>query len=694
MPDLVAGSGTRASRFGALALASVVGVLLAIRGASLLFDHSLHSIDGAMQTWFALDNFAAGNQLGSEFQSYLGVTMPIALLPIFMAAGGTLFASTLSAYLAVLLGAFATAYAIVWMLKTVCPDQRWMIAIGLVFVFYFFGAAIAQAIGLSYPLSLDPGVSLRPVRSLLPVLVLPVFVWALRLAFEQSTLVPAIALGTIVGFGSLWSNDSGIPLLIATVAALVLALHRQPALLVRWLGVFGLSTIVSAAVVVMAVTQGVPEPWLQYNFRDVAGDQIWYFAPWDRSTRILAWTDIPQIVLGGNLLSTLSLVLLCASVFAAAVKSVLAKGDLIREPAFVMVGASVIGTALIPQIGGHIDGLYNDMTFMLGVCGPLIIMRDRVGGLINRLRRSVPVQAPLIATGLATLLMVGAEGARAAQTISSSDRSVYDQDLGFFVTESFAQDLAAMRDLSEHWDSQQIPQDRRILSVYTSALDVSAGTVSPAPVGSLIHALGNTNRAAYTDLVANSKVQAVTTIEPNYSGWEGWMRRANWPFFQALRENYQPVARTDQHVLWLPRTDRLGVAVDAECEVASRAGHVLDLRVSSPRSGWASISVDRLGPVGAGRNAILTVTESSPWVSAVDREPWSDFPRYGAPNQMHLSLVAPVVADQATTLRLEMLDQSSVGSARCEATILEAIEFASLPGFAGTIEAHLQGGGQ
>ena len=58
----------------------LVAAIVTLRGNALLYDHSLNSIDGAMQTWFALDNFADGKQLGSDFQSYLGITVILGLV--------------------------------------------------------------------------------------------------------------------------------------------------------------------------------------------------------------------------------------------------------------------------------------------------------------------------------------------------------------------------------------------------------------------------------------------------------------------------------------------------------------------------------------------------------------------------------------------------------------------------------------
>ena len=210
-------------RSGAIAIMFVCATLIALRAASLLYDHSLHSIDGAMQTWFALGNFADGEQLGVAFQSYLGVTMILALLPLFWAFGGTLYASTLAAYAAVAIGVFASAYALVWMMRWVAPRERWAAALLLVFVFYLVGPLVADAIGLRYPLGFDPGVSLRPLRGALPVFVLPVFVWALRRIRADGSSTAALILGAVAGLGLLWSNDAGIPLVLALVIALVAA---------------------------------------------------------------------------------------------------------------------------------------------------------------------------------------------------------------------------------------------------------------------------------------------------------------------------------------------------------------------------------------------------------------------------------------------------------------------------------------
>ncbi len=680
-------------RGGMLALVGVAAALASLRGMALVHAHSLNSIDGALQTWFALDHFARGEALGTAFQSYLGITMVLALLPVFVAFGQTLFASTLAACTMVLAGAFGAVWACVWLIRPVPPRARWQAALVLAFLFHYAGPLAAGAVGLAWPATLDPGVSLRPLRGALPFLVLPFFVVLLRRVLREGRALPGcFLLGLVAGAGLLWSNDAGIPLVIALALGLVTALHRRAGLLARTLAAFGVGVMTSPGAILLAVTRGAPGPWLAYNFRDVAGDQFWFFGPWERSTRILGPADLPNILVHADPLSALSLVVLALCVAFAAVQRLRGRSAPVRGSAFVFVGASVLGTALVPQIGGHVGAEYNGITFVLGACAPLIVapagLWRRAGGL---LRAIGPRQAGVLA-GLAALAMVGIEAGRLATTVTGSDRTVHDPALGFRVTPAYAADLAAMRRLAAAWEAAGVPQDRRLLSVYTSPLDIAAGVGSPADVGSLIHALGPEKRAAFTALVAERQVAAVTTIAPDYSGWEGWLRRAQWPFFRALHANYVPIARNEQQVLWVRAERAAAPPAPASCRVAERAPGSLVIEVAAPVPGLATVTVTRRPPFATGRGAMLTVIEDSPETAAAPQDRWADFPRYGIANAEALELLAPVAPGRPTRLTLEVLDGSAVGEASCTADVLPAFDFVALPGLTEGVARHLAGG--
>lgn len=673
---------------GFAALGGVFVVLAGLRGGWLLHAHSLNSIDGALQTWFAADHFARGEQLGTAFQSYLGITMVMALLPVFVGFGKTLFASTLAAYTMVLAGAFACSYACAWLIRPVPPRARWQAALVLLFLFYFAGPMGGQATGIIWPATLDPGVSLRPLRGALPFAVMPFFVVLVRrVLLEGRALAGGLPLGLVAGAGLLWSNDAGIPLVIALAGALVLALWERPLLLAKTLAAVALGVMASAGAILMGVTHGAPGPWFTYNFRDVAADQFWFFAPWERSTRILSPADLPQILAHADPLAALGLVVLAGCLAFAAVQRLRRRSAPVRGSAFLFVGASVLGTALLPQIGGHVGAEYNGITFVLAVCAPLIVAPAGVWRRLQGLLRLASPRKVAVLTGVAALAMVGTEAARLA---ASPARTAYEPALGFHVTPEYAADLAAMRRLAEAWDRAGIPADRRLLSVYTSPLDIAAGVRSPADVGSLIHALGPEKRAAFTALVARGEVAAVTTIAPDYSGWEGWLTRASWPFFRALRENYAPIARNDQQVLWVRAEGKRAAYAPASCRVAAReAGHLV-LEIAAPARGIASVSVTRQPPFATGRGAIPTMVEESPdTLDTNDR--WAGFPRYGIANVAALELMAPVAPGRATRLTLETLDQSAIGNATCTAEVLPEIDFAALPPLPEGIARHLGG---
>ncbi|WP_285712494.1 hypothetical protein [Erythrobacter oryzae] len=681
--------GLRGRSRGFAALAVVFAVLAALRGAWLLHGHSLNSLDGALQTWFALDHFSRGEQLGAAFQSYLGITMVLALVPVFVAGGKTLFASTLAAYVMVLLGAFACAYACAWLIRPIPPRRRWQAALVLLALFYFAGPLAGQASGIVWPATLDPGVSLRPLRGALPFFVLPFFVVLVRrVRLDGRALAGGLPLGLIAGAGLLWSNDAGIPLVLALAGALVLALWERPLLLAKTLAGFALGVMASAGAILLAVTHGAPGPWLTYNFRDVAADQFWFFAPWDRSTRILSPADLPQILAQADPLAAIGLVVLTLCLAFAAIQRLRRRSAPVRGSAFLFVGASVLGTALVPQIGGHVGAEYNGITFVLAAAAPLIVLPAGLWRRARGLPRLVSPRQIAALTAVAVLAMVGAEGARLATLGARAERTAYDPALGFYVKPAYAADLAAMRRLAAAWDKAGWPADRRLLSVYTSPLDIAAGVRSPADVGSLIHALGPEKRAAFTALVARGEVAAVTTIAPDYSGWEGWLTRANWPFFRALRDNYHPVARTEQNIVWAAGGGKFKWS-DATCNVVHVTDDRTEVSITSPTAGLASIRLERSGTYASGRAAMLTVTEDSPFTRRTGSPAWTDFPRYGVPNADVVEIAAPVEAGAATRLTLQTLGSAFIGSARCRAWVYEPIDFAALPGLAEGVDAYV-----
>jgi len=196
-------------------------------------------------------------------------------------------------------------------------------------------------------------------------------------------------------------------------------------------------------------------------------------------------------------------------------------------------------------------------------------------------------------------------------------------------------------------------------------------------VGSLIHALGERNRIAFNELLF-SKTVAVSTIAPDYSAWAGWNTRANWSFFKNLRDLYRPVARSDQHILWI-RAGDTGRAQEIQCEVTNWRFDGFEVVITSPKKGLASLFFEREGFDVSSRSAMLTVTEDSPFTRSVTEPQWGDFPRYGIANSRIVDVSAPVEAGDQTTLTFKVMDGSAIGWAECHARLYEPLDFDALP---------------
>ena len=172
----------------------------------------------------------------------------------------------------------------------------------------------------------------------------------------------------------------------------------------------------------------------------------------------------------------------------------------------------------------------------------------------------------------------------------------------------------------------------------------------------------------------------MSTIAPDYTGWEGWNTRANWPFFKTLRELYDPIARSDQNILWVRRGGGL-VKNAANCEVIHQTLDRFEVVVTSDVSGLASLYIEREAFDAEPRTALLTVTENSPFTRSVNEAQWSDFPRYGIANAEVVEVPAPVTEGEETRLSFKVLDGSPIGFAQCDAQVLPTIDFAALPSF-------------
>lgn len=661
----------RMSTTKAVALACLVLlVLTALRGLDLYFAHSLTSVDGAMQTLFALDAFANGRQLGVEFQSYLGVTLILFLVPGYLIAGSTLFAASLSANAGVLLALVATGHGILRLFRGLDPGARMLLAAAFMSVLYHSYLGI-------------PGNSLRPLRWALPFLLLPLAYPLFEQAAQHRAHSAIFSLGLAGGIGLLWSNDAGIPTLAGLAAAMLLCRPSTESRPVGDLVIFFSGAMLSLASIVVLTTHGAPSAWLFYNFVAVPTDQIWYFAPWTRESRLLGIADIRNILDAMDGKTFISITLLLGSLFIAVVRRLKDRGAPARTAAFVFLGLAATGTALLPQVGGTISNAYNGGILFLGLVSPFVVFQRQC----LRIARRIPVafrlrRDHLIAASLATIVAgTGLAALSTAKTVWSKRDSVFVAELGILVPPGYVANMHALSKLRADLDVNDIPADARLLSTYTTYIDSLLAAEPASPYGAIIHALGPSARQGFTGVIAGRHVLFAATVRPDFSGWADWNLRSQWRFFEALFQNYDPVAQDFQHILWQRREiPRMPADTEAMCGVSPPVGSHVELSMVAPRAGFVAIDISLEGVSARGRGAILTAVEESP-LTRVPRALWWDGPRYGLRSGSDVAAVVPVDADVPSTVRLEFLDGRSFRVADCSARFVERPDISDVPTF-------------
>lgn len=156
-------------------------------------------------------------------------------------------------------------------------------------------------------------------------------------------------------------------------------------------------------------------------------------------------------------------------------------------------------------------------------------------------------------------------------------------ELGGLMDRKFERMVALGRTIRREADAAGLPPERRVLSAYTSALDVIAGARCPTRNDYLIHALGAERLGRYVAQFLTAPPRYVTTIRVDHALWEYWLRRADWDFYRQLVAHYDPVDRTFYNILWRRRQEpRRPVPARVECRIVPAERHRVELHITLP----------------------------------------------------------------------------------------------------------------
>lgn len=547
------------------------------RGANLGF----FPINGDWQNYNPVRRWLDGEWPGRDFHVYLGLG-PTWLTTLATWWCGGQFGDSLFAVTALCVALQALCWGVVARVAGLSRTAAWTLA-ALAVVFFAAPYKLwlpvhlrAVLVGVCEPL-FQPGNSALGLRAASPVLATLVLWWTWN-QWADLRCPPwrrALWLGGVSGAFLPWSNDFGPATCAALSGVATLCWYRDT----RWRGwwlcltVHGASAALVALGVLTLATGGAPRWWWEYNFQGVAVDQFWYF----RGDKVLRWDQLPlwhELWIGGATL--------LVWLWRVRRRSTVGPESLLA----LLVLAPLLST-LVSVAGGHVEWRYAfplaRTLFIAAPCAVLAVLGEVWRG-------AAGLRAPLLTRRVADSLLsprwdvvlcvvlAVQTGILARRWFREHDRQPVPAepwslrvpvdldtprtggllplgDTGSGLPERFSKAVAIATDLRDEFAATGIPRERRIASTYTSLIDVLAGAKNPCRSDYLIHALGARERANHLERLTESPPEYLTTIREDWLGWEGWLRRQNWPYYRWLIRYYEPFDRTYYAIVWKRRRE-------------------------------------------------------------------------------------------------------------------------------------------
>lgn len=539
----------RVLALGSLVLFVVVALL---HSHTVAIDLPTDHLDGAFQTASGLFRLHAGQVPGKHFLPYLGTAPVLLLYPAFALDGGHLAASVFAAhFVTLILGWLVTAT----LCKLVLRPRSALGALAVGAVLFTGVVLLARDSLLPRELRfyLDPGNSLRPVRAAIPYLAAPLALLLVTRARPGASRY--LSVGLLLGAILLWSNDYALPTAGLIGCFLLSYLQQQGS--VPWhqdaLAVFG-ATLLAWALLLTLSTAGHPLALLQYNFRDVATDQWWFFGAYGEAMRIFAPAHLDRL-LAGEIEFPLK-VLLVTTIVTQRTKRV-------EHQLLTLIGLTLLAGGSLASIGGHLGGYFGAfrfwarMTLLLGVLRVLVLFVIHSGAVARRLARALRVPAFALA-----LLVVGGAAAHTSQSYREARRLARNDEQRFLVRELGGYIGTVWRDyLDFARDSRYEP----VVEEYWGLWSALNRSIPDWPVDSVIHALGRVrHRAAAT--LARAKVRISTRYAAS-PGWQPWNLSQNFWFYDELLASWTPVLVSPTTIVW-HRTPKSRPRRSVPCRVA------------------------------------------------------------------------------------------------------------------------------
>lgn len=502
----------------ALAIALAAAYINAYGHGSYIY--ALH-MDGVFQTSSMMYRLAAGEMPGRNFFPYLGLGPMYMVYPVFALMGSTVSSAIASAYMMVLVvyaGAAALVTALVWRIRS-----YWLLA-----MIYFAIFVLLCAIPMSMA-DLGPGNSLRPLRAAVPYLCLGLI---LLLRRHVATAWKRVLLcGAICGMALIWSNDFGIPTFVVMMGLCIIELCHTSEMSAKTLMLLLGGAVAGSTVLLTLSTAGHPVSLLLYNFRDVAGDQYWYFGNDGRVWKIIEPRDLK--IIAWDILMFLFVSVIALLAFNS------------RYMRLVSLGwATFLGGALAVIAGHYSTGYMDAFELWIGLV-LLQILAKGVPGLRERLLTRLSPARAIATYFIAMLLLLVITIRNTHQEVDSAKaHGFYVKELGGYLDED-------QRGLVEFARCVKEP----LLEEYWGLASAIRHEHGPWPVDSAIAALGQQRRLAaqslhnWNGLVSTTRVGGLFQFGLAHM-YQSWAVNENWWMYGYVLKNFEPVFVSPNLIFW------------------------------------------------------------------------------------------------------------------------------------------------
>lgn len=573
-------------------------------------------LDGAFQTASMLYRVDAGQVPGRDFYPYLGVGPLLLLLPLFKAAGSHLTASVFSASLLTQLS-LVLLLSVLWRLMSRQATRLSSLAAGTLLT--YAGVVLPLHVGLRVPgwlsVCLWPGNSLRPLRAAIVYAAMALF-----LLIHRRVTTPTrrfAAYGLLAGVTMLWSNDYAI-VTAGTLGLLVLLeLRREQSGRIKLALLYGTTWLGAWLLLLTLSTAGHPLQQLAYNFRDVAPDQWWYFAPYREVSRIFHWYELPLYIVKEVPFALVALTVVLA---------IARETRRIEHLLLGAVGFALMAGASVATYGGHKDAYFFAFRmwgFVTAIIAGVRVVAWLIGRPLERRPRLVPVGTALAA--LASVVIVH-QAVRTARAVSLA-RAEAPRDAARFAVPELGGYLPTT--WREYIELARRTPTRAVVEEYWGIWSALHRIISPWPVDSVIHALGRQREVARAMLPA---AEVIITTRPRMSPqWQPWNVSENYWFYEELIYRRQQVAQSPNTMVFM-RGGTPPVDPPVDCRIDAAAGAVM---VTPQRAGFVEITLDyaydgpRRSLLMAANNYVRTAgLEPAGYLSLDPRATRAQYPAY------------------------------------------------------------------